>query len=294
MKIRAILLALSIALGTGSCNVNQSVNSDFSTGAYSRGNGIGCESVSIQINGENDNRNEFFYGERVHIVFNDLIGLVDENGKKYPGVSMLILQNEKDTMFFEPNLLADQEEGMDFSPLQLQGHFRAVFPYQSNEDYKVLIKVWDEKGDGEFTYELPFTIKENKLLTIKNSGFNFSNIYLWDKDLQQPVFEKNIDSKHSFILILEGIEGLATKNERVFPIFSLQLLDGIGNKILSSDNLFSDYETEGLDPMDVKAQLTAKFSFSEGQINNPCRLKVKLSDNNSAKEITISTELVLK
>ena len=128
-------------------------------------------------------------------------------------------------------------------------------------------------------------------MDIKSNGIEYSTIYLWNETLKQPVFDNDVSSEHLFILILNDIQGLELTDEKVFPIFSLDLTDNDGNKILSNPNLLSAYEEVGVNPKDLKSQVTAKLSFTEGQINNPCRLNAKLKDKNSSKEINISTEL---
>lgn len=289
-KIKKLSL-LIVIITFSSCQFNQSVNKDLTTGAYSRGNGIGCDDVVIEINGEAEKRNEFVFGEKVNLVFNNISGLTNSDNKIYPGLSMYIVKNEKDTVFSNPNLLKNLNDGTDLFPLQLQANFRTALPYRNKEKYKVYVDIWDKKGNGKFTYELPFTIKENDLFNIENNGIEYSNIYLWDETINQPVFDNNVNSEHLFILILDDIEGLELSNEKVFPIFSIDLIDNNGNKIISNPNLLSDFENEGVSPKDLKSQLTAKITFSEGEINNPCRLIAKLKDKNSSKEINITTEL---
>lgn len=289
-KIR--ILSLLIAIITfSSCQFNQSVNTDLITGAYSRGNGIGCDDVSIEINGKVEKRNEFIFGEKVNLIFNNISGLTNSDNKTYPELSMHIVKNEKDTVFSNSNLLKNLNDGTDLFPLQLQANFRTALPYQNKEKYKVYVNIWDKKGDGKFTYELPFTIKENDLLNIENNGIEYSKIYLWNETLKQPVFDKNVSSEHLLILILDDIEGLELSNEKVFPIFSIDLIDNNGNKILSNPNMLSEFENDGVNPKDLKSQLTAKITFSEGEINNPCKLIAKLKDKNSSKEINITAEL---
>jgi hypothetical protein len=286
------ILSLLIAIITfSSCQFNQSVNTDLTTGAYSRGDGIGIDDILIEINGEIDNRNEFVFGEKVNLVFNNVSGLKNSDGKTFPELSMHIVKNEKDTVLSNPNLLKSLSNGTDLSPLQLQANFRTALPNQNNEKYKVFIEITDKKGDGKFNYELPFTIKENDLLDIKSNGIEYSTIYLWNETLKQPVFDNNVSSEHLLILILNDIQGFELSDEKVFPIFSLDLTDNDGNKILSNPNLLSAYEETGVNPKDLKSQLTAKLTFAEGKINNPCRLNAKLKDKNSSKEINISTEL---
>lgn len=286
------ILSLLIAIITfSSCQFNQSVNTDLTTGAYSRGDGIGIDDIIIEINGEADNRNEFVFGEKVNLVFNNVSGLNNSDGKTFPELSMHIVKNEKDTVLSNPNLLKSLNNGTDLSPIQLQANFRTALPNQNNEKYKVFIEITDKKGDGKFNYELPFTIKENDLLDIKSNGIEYSTIYLWNETLKQPVFDNNVSSEHLFILILNDIQGLELTDEKVFPVFSLNLTDNDGNIILSNPNLLSAYEETGVNPKDLKNQVTAKLTFTKGKINNPCRLNAKLKDKNSSKEINISTEL---
>ena len=285
------LILITVITTFSSCQFNQSVNTDLATGAYSRGDGIGCDEVVIEINRKVENRNEFVFGEKVNLLFNNISGLTTSNGKTYPGLSIYIVKNEQDTVLSNPNLLKSLSDGTDLSPLQLRANFITALPNQNNEKYKVHVEIWDKKGDGKFNYELPFTIEENDLLDIKNSGIEYSNIYLWNETLKQPVFDNNISSEHLFILILNNIEGFQLSNDRVFPIFSLDLTDTNGNKLLSNPNLLSAYEEDGVNPKDLKSQLTAQITFSDKQINNPCRLSAKLKDKYSQKEINITTEL---
>ena len=116
-----------------SCNFNKSVHKDLETGAYSEGNGIDCKDVLITVNGKLDKRNEFVYGERVTLVFNDVVGLKKMDSLTYPGLSMYIVKNEKDTLVAKSNLLEKLKNGIKLSPLQLKTKFKAVLPYKNNE-----------------------------------------------------------------------------------------------------------------------------------------------------------------
>jgi len=290
MKIRTLIF-LAVTLIFGSCQFNQSVNQDLITGAYSRGDGLGVDDVVIEINGKIDNRNEFVFGENVNLMFNNVSGLTNVDGKSYPELSMRIVKNEKETVFSDSNLLENLSNGIDLSPLQLQASFVSALPHENDEKYKVFVEITDKKGEGTFNYELPFTVKENDLLDVKSNGVEYSAIYLWNETLKQHVVDNNVNGEHLFILILNEIEGLELINDKVFPAFSLDLTDSKGNKILSYPNLLSVYETDGVNPIDLKSQLTAKLTFTKGQINNPYRLTVKLKDKNSEKEVNISTDL---
>jgi hypothetical protein len=191
------------------------------------------------------------------------------------------------------DLLRNLDNGTELLPLQLQANFIAALPSKNNEKYKVYVDIWDKKGDGKFNYELPFTIKENHILDIENNGIDYSNVYLWNETLKQPVLDNAVNAEHLLILILDDVEGLELINEKVFPIFSIDIIDNDGNIILSSSNILSDFEKDGINPIDLKKQLTASITFSEGRINNPCRLISKIKDKNSSKEININAELII-
>ena len=293
-KVKLISLIFIIAVFI-SCEFNQSVNKDLTTGAYSRGDGIGCDNVKIQINGDVDNRNEFIYGEKVNFIFNDIKGLKKENGTVFPGLSMFIVKNDNDTVLQHQDLFANLENGTDLSPLQLRANFTSALPNKNNEKYKVFINIWDKKGKGTFQYELPFSVKESELLNIAASNLNYTKIYLWDETRKTVVVKKEVSVQSTLILILEGLDGLEVIDGKVFPSFSIDITDNNGNQILSNSNILEQYRETGVDYDTFKnGQLPVTITFSSGQINNPCRLKASLKDLNSERNIVITTELEIK
>lgn len=289
------IFGIALLFFLSACKFNQSVEKDLTTGAYSRGDGIGCGSVAIQINGETENRNVFVYGEKVNFIFNNVSGLTKDHGKVFPGLSVIVVKNEKDTVLSHSDLLADLNQGTDLHPLQLQAHFLSTLPFENQEKYKVYIKIWDKKGKGTFSYEMPFTVKKNNLLQIKSTDLNYKDIYLWNEDLKQVVTNKNLDAKSTYILILEEPSGMNEKDGIVYPAFSIDLTDRKGNKLLSNPNILKEYEVIGF-PLErfEKGQLPVTITFNDGQVNNPCILSASLTDKNSGKRIDIRAELEIK
>ena len=293
MRFHQLTTAFFIVLTFFSCDFNPSGNKDLSTGAYSRGDGINCNEVIININDEKDNRSEFVFGEEVAINFNDITGLTQTEGKTFPGMSIYIIKNEKDTLVSNSDVLADVTSGTDLTPLQLHANFKAIFDYKNEEKYKLFVEIWDKKGNGKFKYILPFTIKENNLLNIQSEGIKFSSIYLWNESLKRPVIKNEVDGRSELILILNGIEGFNLKQGRSFPVFTLDIIDNSGNKILFDPNVLYENEDIGFNPVILKEQLFAKINFSGSQVDNPCQIIAHLKDQNSNKELTIETELVI-
>ncbi|NQX96915.1 MAG: hypothetical protein HRT73_03425 [Flavobacteriales bacterium] len=292
-KITFTLLIAFISMFT-SCEFHQSVNKDFTTGASSRGDGLSCDDVLIQINGIKENRNEFSFGEEVVLVFNNIEGLTAENNLKYPGLSMFIIEDNGDTLIAENDLLSSIENGTDLSPLQLQANFRAVMPHQNNEQYKTVIKIWDKKGDGTFSYELPFIITPDKLLEFNSSGISYVNIYLWNNTKKVPVTKEEIDRNDEIILLFNGVEGLTETDQIVYPRLSLQLIDQNGKEILSSENLFNEIEESGIKKENLANQIPITITFNNGIIVNPVKITAILSDSNSDKKLEVTGNLTIK
>ena len=139
---------------------NQSVNKNLITGSYSRGDGLSCDNTYIHINGEQKNQNTFDLNSKIKVVFDEVTGLNKKEGKAYPGLSMQIVANEKDTIADFADLLADLKNGTDLQPLVLNASFITDPKYfDTTKKYKLHIKIWDKNGDGTFIYELPFTVK---------------------------------------------------------------------------------------------------------------------------------------
>lgn len=288
-----ILGLLTASILFTSCEFSKSASKDLITGAASSGDGINCDKVTIEASGKPTKNNQFVYGEKVNFIFDGLTGFTEMDGKKFPGLSLHIVNSEKDTVIGHTNLLDHIKDGLvtDSLALQLQANFTAALPYKNNEQYKVHIHIWDEKGKGNFTYKMPFTLEENDFLDVKTSGATYGNIYLWNKTKQEPVTEKNISSDHSFVLIIENADGFKPTENVVFPTLSLEIIDDNGNALLSEDNLFKKYEETGLNTDTFNEELYATIDFYGGTIYNPCRLKAVLKDQHSDKQIEITSEL---
>lgn len=287
--MKHLIFTLTLVSLLNSCQFNQSVNKDLITGAYLREDGLSCDGVTIEVSGKADERNEFVYGEKVNVFFNNVSGLNKIDGKSFPEISLYIVKNEKDTIFSNPNLLK-LPEGTDLLPLTLNANFIAAYPL--GEAYKLHINIADQKSEGKIVYEFPFTIKKNELLEINTKGINYSTAYLWNKTKKMVVTPMSkIDVNDELILILEGVTGFELEDNKAFPVFSIDVESNNGAQVLSNPNLLSSYEVSGVNPIDLKSQLTARIKFTESELSNPYKLNVKLTDNNSEKEITLSGEL---
>lgn len=289
MKNHSILSLFILLL----VSCNQSVNKDLVTGAYSRGYGLNCDDVVIEINTKTVKQNTFIYGEDVYFNFNNVNGFTKEDGKVFPGLAMYVIQNKKDTIRSFPDLFKNTQ-GTDLSPLQLKAHIMMGFPHQNKEKYALHIAIWDKKGDGKYTYTLPFTVKKSDVLTISGDLSN-SNIYLWNETQNNPIINQHLNKTDTLNLILEGLHGFTEVDNKVFPLFSIKIQDHEGNYLLKNDNLLANYKDIGIDSKKIlENQLTAILSFSQGTISNPCKIEAVLTDQKSDKTLRIFGEFVIE
>jgi len=294
MKIYILLAFLGLFI-FNSCQFNQSVNKDLTTGAYSRGDGITCDNVVLQINGKTENRNEFIDGETVKIIFENVNGLTRIENKTYPEMSMFIVKNEQDTIKAQKDILYDAKDGVDIYPLQLSSSFIAALPYQNGEKYKVIVQIKDKKGKGKFTYSLPFQVKPNEVLKIENNGLKYKYIYLWDEDTQLAVVDNHLYNRHKYDLVIERLNGFKVSEGKVFPILSLRITDKNQQKILDNPNLLKEIEQIGIKPDEFeKNPFGVNFILAEKKINNPYKLTLRLKDILSGKELNIKMDFTLE
>jgi hypothetical protein len=295
MKKFNLLSLLLLTLVLGACQFNQSVIKDLTSGAFTRGDGIGSHDVIIEINGEVENRTNFINGEKVRLVFNKITGLKRVKGNVFPGMSLIILKNNKDTMTYNEDLFADMVDGIDLETLQFYATFVATLPYKNHEKYKVFVKIWDKKGTGTFQYELPFTMAPNKFLKIKSKNITYTDIYLWNQSKKMVVVNEHVGINDTLILILEGLEGLESVNDKVYPALSIDITSKNGHKVLTSPNVFEQYRNDGVDRLAVKnEQLLVTITIAPGAFNNPNKFRAALTDLKSNKRIDISAELEIK
>lgn len=284
-------LVVVMCLLVVACQSNTNSTIDPSTGASFETFGIDCKEVIVAIGGKKVARNEFVFGEKVNLAFKDLKGFKYQEGKIHPKISMYIVKNKKDTVLNDVDLLKNSIKVIGSKPLDLETNFKASFSHNNNEQYKAFVHIQDKKSTRKLIYELPFTVKKDRLLNVTNNGLSYTNIYLWNNTLKKVETHKRLNVHHSYTLIIDGLEGLQKKENNVYPVFSIALSDNKNNRIISNANLLSAYEEIGINPEDLKVQLTSNLSFSKGTIYNPCRLKVNIQDRHSAKEIKISALL---
>lgn len=259
-------------------------------------NGLKSDAVKMTVDGVPTMDNTFTFGTTVKFEFNNVVGLKRIKGLVYPGMSMRITDTGKDsTLFFEDDLLLKIDGGTDLKPLLLDAKFKTNVPHLNNEQYNIELKIWDKKGSGEMTFNLPFEVKASDLLAIDKNELDYTNIYFWDETDKKVVFGNEVNAENTFILINEGLEGFDVVDGMVYPGISLLLVDRNGNEIISDENLLSANSETGIDPIELREnQAPVQLTFAQGRTANPCHMTTRIFDlKNPEKHITIETDLVV-
>ena len=288
MKFKITILAICIMILSG-CSFRASINKNLITGLTTKGSGLSCDDVYLMLNNEKIERTTYIYGETVYINFNDIEGFKKENGFVFPGMQMIITNEEGKSVMKIDDLYAKKTEGINIFPLLLRAHLTIGNPMYSGKKYKLYMKIWDKKGEGTFTAEMPFEVKPNAKIKAEKTNASYDEIYLFSASRNRVIADK-IGFNEDIYVIFDGISGFKEESGKIFAVMNMKITDSKKNIILNHDNLFKQYETTGIDVASFKKQAIAKFQFTKGSMNNPVNLQVSISDKKSNANLKMSSE----
>jgi len=288
MKTQALLIIVLFAIS--SCDFSKSVNKDLITGLSTKGDGLSCEKVYLS-DGENKiSTNEFIYGEKFYINFGDIQGFEKEDATVFPGMKLMVLSEEKDTVLLDNDLYKEKVEGFNLSPLLLRSSLIVAKPIHSNKEYSVLLKIWDKKGNGTFKAQMDFKVVPNDKLKIESTNLSYSEIYLYSKVNDNIITDNMVNLNETVYLLFEGLDGFNLEDGKVFFGMSINAKDNKGNELIKADDLFED---TGYEYAELKKMLSADLMFPGDSINNPVSCEFVVWDKKGDNKIRVSTELNL-
>jgi hypothetical protein len=233
----------------------------------------------------------------VYLFFDDLEGFEKSDELVFLEGSITILSVDGDTVMHASSLSNNDGSGTDMSPLQTSAFFVANFPQHKAEKYIAHIMIWDEisRGNGFVKYEFPFSIVENPVVDIKSKGITYQSIFLISKANDLTLVKPEITAPDRLKIVFDHPDGLVVKDGVVFPAMSLLLTDAVGDTIFYQENTMEDNEQNGMNYSYMsKNSLSVTLPIDGvGALNNPCHLKVILSDLKSDKTVEIKSELTI-
>jgi len=292
MKNTFYVILFSIVIA--GCHFSRSVKKDFVSGLTSTGSGLTCEEVYLKVNDERTDRNSFIYGEVVNLVFEDVKGLKQENGKSFPKMQIIVNSLSGDTVFFADNLYSEYTEGMNFSPLQLTGDLTVAAPIKTGGEYLLTVTIKDRKGAGIYLSKLKFSVKGNDKIKIEPLNVSYNEVYLYSQGKNKVINDGMISFDDNIYILAEGIKGFKEENGLVFPGISFRGSDASGKAIFNYEDMFSDYSTTGIAVSDFNTKISAHFKLTGSEFNNPLHAEIIIWDKKSSARLRISTDMTVK
>lgn len=285
-------LLLSVILFTD-CKFSRTAEKDLATGISTTGKNLTCDDVYIMVNNKKVKNNEFIYGENIVVLFNDIQGFVAEDRHVFPFMEIIICKKDGDTIMRADDLYKGYTDGMSFDPLRLSADLTVANPIRSGGSYKMIINISDKKGDGTFRSSFDFTIARNERIKIRTSGVGFDEVYLFSQGKNRIITDNMIDYDDNIYIIIEGLRGFKEENGYVFPGLELIAVDSRNNIILKNDDLFIEYENNGIASSDFISRVSAHFNITGSYFNNPLHCELKVWDKRSNNKIEVITDLNL-
>jgi len=292
MKNTFYVILFSIVIA--GCHFSRSVKKDFVSGLTSTGSGLTCEEVYLKVNDERTDRNSFIYGEVVNLVFEDVKGLKQENGKSFPKMQIIVNSLSGDTVFFADNLYSEYTEGMNFSSLQLTGDLTVAAPIKTGGEYLLTVTIKDRKGAGIYLSKLKFSVKGNDKIKIEPLNVSYNEVYLYSQGKNKVINDGMISFDDNIYILAEGIKGFKEENGLVFPGISFRGSDASGKAIFNYEDMFSDYSTTGIAVSDFNTKISAHFKLTGSEFNNPLHAEIIIWDKKSSARLRISTDMTVK
>jgi len=286
MKVKFSIIILFL-FTIVSCEYSKSVNKDLVTGLFTKGNGLSVENVYLSNGEQKINDTSFTYGEKIHLNFSNIKGFKKEGDSVFPGMKLLILGKEGDTLMFNPDLYANNN-GFDISPLVLQSIITVASPMHSNNHYNISVSIWDKKGTGTFNAEMDFDIITNKRIKIENNNISYDEIYLFSQEVNAIITDNEVEFNEHIHMIFEGLQGFKTEDGKAYLGLSMICKDFEGNTIFNEEDLVGD---SSLDVSELKDQIAPNIIFSDLNIKTPITCEITIWDKKSENKIKASTEL---
>jgi len=292
MKKYIPVLLIMIALP--SCQFSKSVNKNLISGLITKGDGISCEEVYLTVNDEKTERNIFIYGEVFNLNFSDINGFEKENEVVFPGMKIVITNSVGDTVLLEDDLYGEYRSGVNLNPIVLISDITVAAPMASNRAYTLFVEIWDKLGNSSFTAQFYFTVERDKSILVESNKVSCREIYLFVKEREKVIIGNTLVFDERTYMIFEGLSGFTEENDMVFPGLGIKITDADGLNVVTSEDLFSQYNKSGIPVSDFKDAVSSNFIIPVSQIKNPLHCEIAIWDKKSDVKIVAKTDLNIK
>jgi len=285
MKFKIIYLAVIFCL-CFSCRKVDSQPKDFEIDAYKLSN----TKIKMENHTGEVNKSTMFYGEKITLFYEDISGFKKKDSLVYPDMHIFVTGQKGDTVLIQKNLL-DNKKGFIEEELNLRSNLTFAEPMKSGNSYIMHVNIIDKNSDAYYNVKKDFSIIENPMLNTKTDGLTYEILYLFSQTRNISIIDNKISPNESVYILLEGLEGYKVDADgKVDLEASISLTEANGRVINQNDNLFE----KPVSARDLKDQLYASISLTEGEVKNPVTCVFKIKDKNSGHTFETSLDLIVE
>jgi len=290
MKLKHIYAAIIICI-CFSCETGSSQNNESVTDLTIDNKGLSCDNITMENHTGLINKSEFSYGEKITLFYNDMTGFALQDSLAYPNMDIFVTDKKGDTILAQKDLFKDINEGYTEKELNLRSNLTLANPMKPGNSYQMHINIIDRHSDGYFNLKKNFSLIENPLLKTKTNALTYDILYLFSQTRNIAIVDDKISPNESVYILLEGLDGYTIDADgKVDVQASISLTEADGRVINKNDNLFA----EPVSAKDLKDQLYASISVTEGQVNNPVTCVFKIKDRKSGHSFETSISLTVE
>jgi hypothetical protein len=252
---------------------------------------LSCDGITMENHTGKINKSEFSYGEKITFFYKNMTGFTLQDSLAYPDMNIFVTNKKGDTVMSQKNLFKDIKEGHTEKDLNLQSKLtfaRPMLPYNS---YVMHINVSDKNSDAYYNIKRNFSMIENPLIKTKSGDFTYDILYLYSQTRNIAIVDDKISPNENVYILLENLEGYEVDADgKVDLSATISLTDADGTVINKVDELFP----EPVSAKDLKDQLYASLSVTEGKVSYPVTCVFKITDRKTGKSFETSIDLVVQ
>lgn len=284
------VLCLGLFLLVFSCKYETKVDPESGSQIRVKSDGLSYKDVEIDVNGKKSELKVFNYGDELTLRFINVEGFTRQNGKIYPGLKLLVLNKQGDSLLYHEDMYAE-EDPIGLDPVTLTASLVAANPIRTGEIVIAKLDFWDKKGKGKMHVDFEFSTKSNDNLVIKKKKITYDEIYIFSEKNQRVVSDNAYDQEDMLYFIMEGLEGFKEENGVVFPCLMLEVKNENDEIVLKEDNILEPYFEDGVSKESVKAKIYFGLGRKALRQGKKLTIHAVLVDKISDASLIMDTEI---
>ncbi|MCE3295971.1 MAG: hypothetical protein K0R65_1685 [Crocinitomicaceae bacterium] len=291
--MKKYIFYFSIALLAFSCQNEIQIDPESGAQIKVQSEGLSYKDVEIEVNGKKSELKVFDYGDEITLNFVNVEGFIREKGKIYPGLKLLVLNKQGDSLLYYDDMYADQDP-VGKNPVTLTASMIAAKPMRTGEILRAKLDFWDKKGKGKMHVDFEFSTKSNDNITVKSQKIEYNEIYIFSEKTGRVITDNQYDNDDMLYFILEGLKGFNEQNGVIYPCLMLDVKNEKGEIILHQDNILQAYYEDGVSKDAVEEKIY--FGLGSKALTQGKKLSIHavLVDRISDASLIMDTEISLK